>query len=130
MKNLEFADKLEKFGVRFSSTNIENKIKEVEIEGLFKNEKVYIKNFNCEWAEKQFLNTKSALDAVISKAIDMDSWKHSWHNDIVKENYEKFREIIQNKILERAKDIDFLIDVYFLLNKEISTNTYKNSVKH
>ena len=51
----------------------------------------------------------------------MDTWKHSWHNKIEPENYDKFREIIQGKIVERAKEIELLFDVYFQLQHELST---------
>jgi len=37
------------------------------------------------------------------------------------ENYEKFLEIIQKKIIDRAKEVDFLMTTMFLLRKEISS---------
>ena len=48
----------------------------------------------------------------------MDTWKYSWHNEITPENYDKFREIIQGKIIERAKEIETLLTVYFQINYE------------
>jgi hypothetical protein len=52
----------------------------------------------------------------------VDGWKHSWHNDITPENYEKFREIIQDKMIKRAEEMDFLLSVYFQLQHEISND--------
>ena len=120
MEHLEFADKLNQLGCSFRSTNIENKIKTIEIG---KSEFVEILNFQCKYVEHNAFSRQTPLQAVISKAIDIDSWKYSWHNEIEPENYEKFREIIQDKMLKRAKEMDFLLTVYFQLQHEISNRS-------
>ena len=51
MKHLDFLDKLNKFGVHFSSTNIEGKVKEFEINELFKDATIIAKDFILKWKE-------------------------------------------------------------------------------
>ena len=122
MEHLDFIKELDNYGISFRSTNMENKIKEVDISKYFGGSNVVeIKNFKCEYKEKEYFARPTALQAVISEAIDIDSWKHSWHNEIKPDNYEKFLEIIQKKIIDRAKEVDFLMTVMFILRKEISS---------
>ena len=80
---------------------------------------VEIKNFQCKYLSETS-NHYPPVKAAIKTAIDIDTWKHSIHHEISSENYEKFREIIQDKILNRASEIEMLITVYFQLNHEIS----------
>ena len=124
MKHLEFSDKLNELGIQIRSTKIENKIQTIEIPHFFgiESDFVEIKNFECKYKKECLFSRPTALQAIISEAIDIDSWKHSIHNEIYPENYEKFREIIQNKILKRASEIEMLVTVYFQLNHEISNN--------
>lgn len=122
MEHLEFVKELDNYGISFRSTNVENKTKEVEIPQYFGGSNVVeIKNMKCNYRDAEYFSRPTALQAIISQAIDMDSWKHSWHNEINPENYEKFLEIIQKKIIDRAKEVDFLITVMFILRKEISS---------
>ena len=124
MEHLEFVDKLNQLGCSFRSTNTENKIKTIEIPNTFgKSEFVEIQNFQCKYVGYNAFSRPTPLQAVISKAIDIDSWKHSWHYEIKPENYEQFREIIQEKIIKRAEEMDFLITVYFQLQHEISNRS-------
>ncbi|MFA5300607.1 MAG: hypothetical protein WC389_20665 [Lutibacter sp.] len=124
MEHLEFVDKLNQLGCSFRSTNIENKVKTVEIPNTFgKSEFVEIQNLQCKYVGYSAFSRPTQLQAVISEAIDMDSWKHSWHNEIKPENYEKFREIIQEKMIKRAEEMDFLTTVYFQLQHEISNRS-------
>ena len=121
MKHLEFALKLNELGCSFRSTNVENKVKTIEISNIFgESQFVEIKNFQCNWTKDNLFSKCMPLKAVIREAIDIDSWKHSYHTEIIPENFEKFREIIQDKLLRRAKEMDFLTTVYFQLNHEIS----------
>ena len=121
MEHLEFVDKLNQLGCSFRSTNVENKVKVIEIPNTFgKSEFIEIKNFQCKYVGYNVFSRPSPLDAVIIKAIDLDSWKHSWYNEVIPENYEKFREIIQEKMIKRAEEMDFLTTVYFQLQYEIS----------
>ena len=121
MEHLEFVDKLNKLGCSFRSTNIENKIKTIEITNTFgKPYFVEIQNFQCKYVGYNAFSSPTPLQSVIRKAIDIDDWKHSWHNDINPENYGKFREIIQEKMIKRAEEMDFLTTVYFQLQHEIS----------
>jgi hypothetical protein len=117
MEHLEFVDKLNQLGCSFRSTNVENQTKIVEIYNNFgKSDFVEIRNFVCKYADDKTLSNNTPIQAVIKKAIDIDSWQHSWHVEIKPENYEKFKEIIQEKMLKRAEEMDFLLTVYFLLN--------------
>ena len=122
MKHLEFTDKLNEFGIQIRSTKIENNTQTIEITHPFgiESDFVDIKNFECKYRKDSSFSRPTALQAIISKAIDIDSWKHSIHNEISPENYDKFREIIQDKIIKRASEIEMLLTVYFQLNHEIS----------
>ena len=123
MEYLDFVKELDNYGISFRSTNVGNKPKTVEIPKYFGgSDVVEIKNLECSYMETDVFSRPTALQAIISQAIDMDSWKHSWHNEIKPENYEKFLEIIQKKIIDRAKEVDFLMTVMFVLRKEISIN--------
>ena len=124
MEHLEFINRLNEFGIQIRSTKIENKIQTIEIPHSFgiESDFVDIKNFECKYKKESLFSKPTALQAIISEAIDIDSWKHSIHNEISPENYEKFREIIQDKILKRASEIEMLVTVYFQLNHEISNN--------
>ena len=124
MEHLEFIDRLNEFGIQIRSTKIEDKIQTIEIPHLLgiESDFVDIKNFECKYKKESLFSRPTALQAVISEAIDIDSWKHSFHNEISPENYEKFREIIQDKIIKRASEIEMLVTVYFQLNHEISNN--------
>lgn len=121
MEHLEFVNKLNQLGCSFRSTNAENKVKIIEITNTFgKSEFVEIQNFQCKYVDYSVFSRPTPLQAIIKEAIDLDSWKHSWHNEIKPDNYEYFREIIQDKIIKRASEIEMLITVYFQLNHEIS----------
>jgi len=121
MEHLEFVDKLNQLGCSFRSTNVEGKVKTIEIPNTFgKSDFVEIQNFQCKYVGYNAFSSQTPLEAVIKKAIDIDSWKHSWHNEIKPENYEKFREIVQEKMIKRAEEMDFLTTVYFQLQYEIS----------
>jgi len=124
MEHLEFVDKLNQLGCSFKSTNVENKVKTIEIPNVFgESEFVEIKNFQCKYVGYNAFSRPTPLQAVIREAIDIDSWKHSLHNEIKPENYEKFREIIQEKMIKRAEEMDFLTTVYFQLQYEISNRS-------
>ena len=126
MEHLDFVKELDNYGISFRSTNVENKTKEVDIPKYFGDSNVIeIKNLKCSYRESEVFSRPTALQSIISQAIDIDSWKHSWHNEIKPENYEKFLEIIQEKIIDRAKEVDFLITVMFILRKEISSGEEK-----
>lgn len=121
MNHLEFAEKLNELGVSVRGTKRENEVQKIEILNYFgEPDFVEIKNFELNYIKKNGFSKPNPLQAIIREAIDIDTWKHSWHTDIVPENYEKFIEIIQDKVLKRAKEIDMLIAVYFQLNKEIT----------
>ena len=111
MKHLEFVDKLNESGISISGTQVENKEKRYTVYGFFDNSNIIIeKNYKLKWEN---FDNRDPFKELISMAIDMDTWKHSWHNEIVPENYDKFREIIQEKILGRAKQIETLLSTYF-----------------
>jgi len=123
MNHLDFVNELSTTGVSVRGTTIENKERKITIPSVFgKGETVILKNnsANYEGGNHSVFARNSASQAIISKAIDFDTWKHSWHNEIILENYEKFQEIIQKKIIDRAKEIDELVSIYFHLNSELS----------
>ena len=116
MTHLEFVDKLNESGVSISGTQVEGKETKYEIYSFFRNSSTIIeKDFKLKWEN---FDNRDPLKELISIAIDMDTWKHSWHNEIVPENYDKFREIIQEKILSRAKQIETLLSTYFQIQYE------------
>lgn len=123
MTHLDFVNELSTTGVSIRSTTIENRERRISISsGFGKAEIVILKNnsANYEGGDHSVFARKSASQAIISKAIDFDTWKHSWHNEISPENYEKFQEIIQKKIIDRVKEIEELVAIYFHLNSELS----------
>ena len=121
MEHLEFVDKLNEFGIQIRSNKRENIDQKIEIPNLFGEFNfVEIKNFQLNYSKQDYFSELTPLQAIIKEAIDLDNWKHSWHNKIEPDNYEYFREIIQDKILKRASEIEMLITVYFQLNHEIS----------
>ena len=121
MEHLEFFEKLNQLGCTFRSTNIENIIKTIEISNSFgESDFIEIKNFQCKYKKSNRMLGLNPLQEVIRKAIDIDSWKHSWHNEIEPENYEKFSKIIQEKMIKRAEEMDFLTTIYFQLQYELS----------
>ena len=124
MEHLEFVNKLNEFGIQIRSTKRENIVQKIEIPNLFgESNFVEIKNFQLNYSKQDHFSESTPLQAIIKEAIDLDNWKHSWCNEIEPDNYEKFREIIQDKILKRASEIEMLVTVYFQLNHEISNNT-------
>lgn len=126
MTHLEFVDKLNELGVAIRGNSIEDKEKTYIVPfGILSSKKVVVKNFGIRWADGTPSDWRSdAKRELIRKAIDLDTWKHSWHSEVSPENYEKFREIIMEKILDRAKEIEMLLTVYFILNKDISDQKY------
>jgi hypothetical protein len=123
MNHLDFVNELSTTGVSIRSTTIENRERRIPIpSGFGKDEVVILKNnsANYEGGNHSVFARKTASQAIISKAIDFDTWKHSWHNEITPENYEKFQEIIQKKIIDRAKEIEELVAIYFHLNSKLS----------
>ena len=121
MEHLEFVDKLNEFGIQIRSNKRENIVQKIEIPNSFgESDFVEIKNFQLNYSKQDCFSRPTPLQAIIKEAIDLDNWKHSWHNKIEPDNYEYFREIIQDKILKRASEIEMLITVYFQLNHEIS----------
>jgi len=121
MKHLEFTDKLNELGCSFTNTNIEGKVKVIEIPNLLSDsDYVEIKNFHCSYIKTNSFSQLTPLQSIIKKAIDIGEWKHSRHNDLEFENYEKFKEIIQDEIIDRSRDIDLLLTVYFQIKYELS----------
>lgn len=117
MTHLEFVQALNDLGVSVRSTNTENGVKTYDVIYGLRSTPVVVKGFDVEYTEYR---DHDAFEALVTKAIDLDSWKHSWHKDIVSENYEDFMSIIQGKVLDRARDIEMLLTVYFLLSKRVS----------
>lgn len=123
MEHLEFINQLSKIGVSLRGTTIGGS-KRVEIVRPFLGEKEAIikDGFELRWEKSNCFG--DPLKELIKIVIDMGTWKHSWHDKIEPENYDKFSEIIQEKIVERAKEIELLFDVYFQLKHELSTKEH------
>jgi DNA-binding transcriptional MerR regulator len=117
MDPLDFVNKLSDTGIRLKPINAD-KEKEFEIGGFFDSKHIIAKDFQLRWKETGFY--EEPIKALLSKAVDMDSWKHSWHIKITPENYKEIEEIIQGKILARAKETEELLSIYFQLHHEIS----------
>lgn len=121
MTHFEFVDKLNETGISVRSTNTEKGIKTYPVSYGLSTKDVLVEGFIVKWAECTVCDFgNDALQSLIANTIDMDAWKHSWHQEISIENYELFRGIIQKKILDRAKQIEQLLTVYFILGKELS----------
>lgn len=120
MEHSDFINELKRFGYSFKTLKPDDKAY-VKIFGAFdKHYYIEISNFKCEYVNHNTYNVIPALHLMIREAIDMDFWKHSLHNKIAPENYEKFMELIQEKMIARAEEIDFLNTVYSQLQHEIS----------
>lgn len=117
LTHLKFVDELQKLGVRISSNNREGEIKKFAIPEFNKWNAVVSRDFQLSWESSN--NYETPLAALLRKAVDMDSWKHSWHIQMSSENYEKIESIIQQKILDRAKEMDELMSIYFQLHYEM-----------
>ena len=119
MKHLDFVTELEKFGVNIFSTNAVDKVREFKIKGFINDKTIISKNFQLKMKEVGVIE-ESPLKLLLKYAIDMDEWKHSYHIDLIPENYEKIEGIIQEKIIKRANEIDELSSIYFQLHYEMS----------
>lgn len=118
MNHLEFVDKINETGISIRGTDVENREKKFIIPGLFNDINTVIhKNHQLKWENR---DNRNPFKELVKKAIDMDTWKHSWHNEITPENYDKFKDIIQKKILDRAEEIETLLTIYFQIKYEES----------
>jgi len=121
MKHLEFSEKIDALGISIRSTKTEGGIKTISVAYGLGDRCVLVEGFNVTYADKSAgYESKTAFKAIVEKAIDMDSWKHSWHLPVVEENFEKIKDIIQQKIIDRASEIEELLTVYFQINYEQS----------
>lgn len=57
---------------------------------------------------KTYGNSPRAIHDAIHAAIDIDEWKHSWHEKIEVENYPRLIEIISQKISNREEELKAL----------------------
>lgn len=49
------------------------------------------------------------MDDLIRKCVDLDQWKHSWHNKwSCLEDYETARQVIKEKIIKRIEELTTL----------------------
>lgn len=124
MEHLEFVDKLNATGVSIRGTSVVGREKKFVIYGIFGNSNTIIKKNNTlRWENRDERNPFAEL---VKKGIDMDQWKHSWYNEIKPENYDKFRDIIQRKILDRAEEIETLLSIYFQIGHEMTESDGKD----
>lgn len=122
MEHLEFVNKLDSLGVSIHANNQENKEREFDVGNGFSNQTIIQRNFQLSYKDKSLLNNEPPITKLVAKAIDFGSWKHSWHNEIIPDNYSKLSGIIQNLIIERAEAVDELMAIYFQLQHEMSLN--------
>lgn len=123
MEHLEFTEKLNELGLSFRNSG------DIEIDsGDIKTDIIIISESECNYKNETGYRSRNAFDKSIVEAIDIDQWKHSMHFDICSENYEKFQDIIQNKIIKRAEDTRFLLRMYFLIQRELSKNQLKQVI--
>lgn len=55
---------------------------------------------------------------MVMKAMDIDQWKHSWHNELkAKEDFQKANEVLRRKITDRLGDLIALNEAL-----QVSTN--------
>jgi hypothetical protein len=98
---------------------------------------VYIKKAECElilhkvWSNIEFRVNVTPLsfttserdceprDEALKYAMDLDSWKHSWHIETIPANFEKIRDILIEKVMERAKQVVELNAIIMHLNNAI-----------
>jgi len=81
---------------------------------------VGVVNLKPEYEKEVVYFRMSAAHELIKNAIDMGSWKHSWHTDIKAENYKKYVGIIRELMINRSKEISDLRIAYQFLMKHIS----------
>lgn len=123
MEHLEFVNKINATGVSIRGTNVVGRENKFVIYGIFGDSNTIIQKDNkLSWENR---DPRSPFAELVKNAIDMDSWKHSWHNEIKPENYDKFRDIIQQKILDRAEEIQTLLSTYFQIGHEITDSNLR-----
>lgn len=111
MTYLEYIDNLEKLGVRIMTQNATISI------GVPFGKPYDVKVFptHCTSSER---NSDPVNDA-IRWGIDLDKWQHSWHLEIKHENFQHFLEIMEGKMMERAKEISSLNAVCTMVRNAI-----------
>lgn len=117
MEHLDFTDKLSDLGISCRG-NIENKEHIIHINTLFgRTHTIKIKDMKCEYVgDDKTVYELSAFDAIIKRAVNMGSeWTYVQNWDDPKE----LIDILQEKILNSAKDIELMLMAYFLLRKTI-----------
>ena len=116
MEHLDFTDKLSDLGISCRG-NIENKEHIIHINTLFgRTHTIKIKDMKCEYVgDDKPVYELSAFDAIIKRAVNMGEWTfvEDWSNK------QELIDILQEKILNRAKDIELMLMAYFLLRKTI-----------
>ena len=116
MEHLDFVDELDKLGIAIRYNAVENK----EIKFIVSDDNAILRvNNTLTWEHPE---TRDPLKVLIQRAVDIDEWNHSWHTEVTPYNYRELQRIIKNKIVLRAKDIEFLLAVYFQINHELSSD--------
>jgi hypothetical protein len=126
MDHLEFCNVLDTLGINVKANNLENEERifdcSTDIFGTKVNKIIKQRNFILTSETNPDSNL---LKMLLKKAIDLDEWKHSLYIDIVPDNYDLIKEIIQKKIIDRAIEIDELTAIYFQLQYEFSKDDSK-----
>ena len=125
MDYLEFVNKINELGVSIRSTAKEGEVKKYDVSYGLASCKVKVENLDVSFTEKQYFG--DALDSLITRCVDIDSWKHSWHTPINEENYLILSDIIQKKIISRAEEIEMLLTTYFAIAKKLSNSHNKKT---
>jgi len=58
--------------------------------------------------EDDYIRKDDLLRLLIIQCINMDEWKHSWHEKIDRKNKKRLKEIIDEKIRNRKEEIEKL----------------------
>lgn len=120
MEHNDFVDALNKYGISFRSTILENQPKVYACSGVGEPINIAVKNNKCEFVDYVTFTKSEPLPMLIAKQIDRGSWKHSWHNNVYDAaNYPKFIDIMQKTMLDFAKSMEEMLTVYFALKSEV-----------
>jgi hypothetical protein len=114
MDYLEFIQEIQKLGINMSTQN-----SEIDIYSPMGVNKKTLKITPLSIVGDGYRFDEEAGQDAIKWAIDFDKWQHSWHNEIKPENYERFLEIIQGKVIEKAKSLTQLFSISVFLENKI-----------
>ena len=120
LDRLEYMDTLDKVGVRVTKTSVEIPI--YSPLGTYY-DTLSVSPNNVEITDRLMEAEKEA----IKWGIDFGGWKHSWHCEIERENYERFLDIIQKQAIEQADNLVRLNAIAVFLDNKIMSDLGKET---